>query len=74
MQKSNFDESSKDPIQASVHADAARHHANLFMNANIKGYSQWFAGKLNNVANALSWDWHRDDNELTSILCLHFPQ
>jgi hypothetical protein len=44
------------------------------MDANIKGYSQWFAGKLNNVADALSWDWHSDDNKLTSILCLHFPQ
>jgi hypothetical protein len=74
MQKSNFNESGKDPIQASVHADAARHHAKLFMDANIKGYSQWFAGTLNGVADALSQDWHRDDNELTSILHLHFPQ
>jgi hypothetical protein len=70
----NFDESGKGPIQASVCADAARHHAKLFMDANIKGYSQWFVGKLNNVADALSQDWHRDDNKLTSILCLHFPQ
>jgi hypothetical protein len=74
MQKSNFDESGKDPIQASVHTDAARHHAKLFMDANIKRYSQWFAGKLNNVTDALSWDWHRNNNKLTSILCLHFPQ
>jgi hypothetical protein len=35
MQKSNFDESSKDPIQASVCADVARHHAKIFMDANI---------------------------------------
>jgi hypothetical protein len=74
MQKSNFEKSGKEPIQASVRADAARHHAKLFMDANIKGYSQWFARKLNNVADALSWDWHRDDNKLTSIFCLHFPQ
>jgi hypothetical protein len=74
MQKLNFDKSGEDPIQASVCADAARHHAKLFMGANIKGYSQWFAGKLNNVLDALSWYWHRDDNKLTSILCLHFPQ
>ncbi len=74
MQKSNFEKSGKDPIQVSVCADAARHHAKLFMDANIKGYSQWFAGKLNNVTNTLSWDWHSNKKELTSILCLHFPQ
>ncbi len=74
MQKSNFDKSGEDPIQASVCADAACHHAKLFMGANIKGYSQWFTGKLNNIADALSRDWHRDDNELISILCLCFPQ
>jgi hypothetical protein len=33
-----------------------------------------FAGKLNNVADALSRDWHQDDEELTSILRIHFPQ
>jgi hypothetical protein len=74
MQKLNFDKSGKDPIQASVCADAARHHAKLFMDANIKGYSQWFARKLNNVTDALSREWHHDNNKLTSILCLHFPQ
>ena len=31
-------------------------------------------GKLNNVANALSRDWHQDNKELTSLLCIHFPQ
>jgi len=44
------------------------------MDADIKGYSQWFAGKSNNVADALSWDWHQDDAELTSILRFYFPQ
>jgi hypothetical protein len=29
--------------------------------------------KKNNVADALSQDWHRDDKELTSILRHHFP-
>jgi hypothetical protein len=29
---------------------------------------------LNNKVNSLSWDWHRDDNELTSILGVNFPQ
>ena len=74
MRKSNFNEFGKDPAQATVRADAAHHHTRLFMDAEIKGYSQWFAGKLNNVADALSRDWHQDDEELTSILRIHFPQ
>jgi hypothetical protein len=76
MCKSNFNEVSKDPVQATVSTATTRHHAILLMDAEIKGCSQWFAGKLNNVADALSRDLHQDDNELTSIpiLCLHFPQ
>ncbi len=74
MQKSKFSKVGKAPLQATVCADAACHHACLFMDAKIKGYSQWFAGNLNNVADALSWDWHQDDKELTKILRLHFPQ
>jgi hypothetical protein len=74
MRKSNFDEFGEDPIQASARADAARHHAQLFMDEDIKGYSQWFAGKLNNVADALSRDWHLSTDELTFLLHRHFPQ
>ena len=43
------------------------------MDGSIKGYSQWFPGKKNNIEDTLSWDWHRDDNKLTSILRFHFP-
>ena len=31
------------------------------------------AGKENNVADALSWDWHLDDEELTLALYSNFP-
>jgi hypothetical protein len=44
------------------------------MDANVKGYSQWFPGKSNNVADALSRDWHLGDNELTSLLRSHFSE
>jgi hypothetical protein len=44
------------------------------MQAGVKGYSQWFAGKSNNVADALSRDWHRNKEELTLILRSHFPE
>jgi hypothetical protein len=54
MHKSNFNKVGKDPFQATVHADASRHHARLFMDAEIKGCSQWFARKFNNITDALS--------------------
>ena len=73
MRKSNFSEASIDPIQARVRADAARKYAEVFMNADVKGYSQWFKGKQNNVADALSREWHRSNDELTFILHSLFP-
>ncbi len=73
MRKSNFSEASIDPIQARVRADAARKYAKVFMNADVKGYSQWFKGKQNNVADALSREWHRSNDELTFILHSLFP-
>ncbi len=54
--------------------NVARKYASIFMNVNVKGYSQWFAGKSNNIADALSRDWHRDEKELTFILRSHFPE
>jgi hypothetical protein len=63
-----------DPIQVTACVDAARKYASIFMNVNVKGYSQWFAGKSNNVMDALSRDWHHDEKELTFILCSHFPK
>ncbi|KAL3809165.1 hypothetical protein ACHAXA_004664 [Cyclostephanos tholiformis] len=56
MRKSNFTEAGDDPIQASTRVDAARKYAELFLTADVKGYSQWFAGKSNNVTDALSRD------------------
>ena len=74
MQKSNFNKVGKDPVQATVRANATHHHTRLFMDAEIKGYSQWFAGKFNNVADVLSQDWHQDNEEiranpLTQSIC-----
>jgi hypothetical protein len=40
----------------------------------VKGYSQWFAGKSNNIADVLSRDWHCNKKELTFILRSHFPK
>jgi hypothetical protein len=54
MKKSNFSEAGNDPIQASARVDAARKYAQVFLDADVKGFCQWFAGKRNNVADALS--------------------
>ncbi len=51
-----------------------RHYANVFMDPVVKGYSQWLAGKTNNVMDALLQDWHPSDHKLTFILCSHFPK
>jgi hypothetical protein len=44
------------------------------MVGDVKWYSQWFPDKKNNVTDALSWDWHCSDDELTKILHSHFPK
>jgi hypothetical protein len=54
MRKTNFIEMGDNAIQAATRVNAAQYHARIFMDGNIKGYSQWFRGKQNNVADALS--------------------
>ena len=43
------------------------------METGVKNYSQWFAGKFNDVSDALSRDDDRSDDELTSILRSFVP-
>ncbi len=54
MKKSKFGKAGDDPIQALTCINAAIKYAQVFLDADVKGYSQWFAGKRNNVADALS--------------------
>ena len=54
MQKSNFSKHGVDPVQARTRVNAARKYAKIFMNADVKSYSQWFPGMRNNFADALS--------------------
>jgi hypothetical protein len=71
LRKTNFREFSgddPDPVQAQVRIETARHHATLFLEAGVKEYSQWFPGRENNVADALSRDFDRSDAKLTQIL------
>jgi hypothetical protein len=74
MRKTNFTRQRYNDIQAKARVDVAQHHARLFMDSDVKGYSQWFPGKKNNIGNTLSWDWHRSKDKLTKILRSHFSE
>ena len=67
LRKSNFSELGESKLQASVRIEAARMQATLFMSLEIKSYSQWFRGELNDVSDSLSRDDDKTDDELISI-------
>jgi hypothetical protein len=46
MKKSNFVEPNNDPIQATACVNAVRIYASIFMNTEVKGYSQWFTREI----------------------------
>jgi hypothetical protein len=73
LRKSNFIKDGKDPTKAMIRLKVARHHATHYLSNEIQEYSQWFRGSDNNVADALSRDNNRTDEELTQILRLHCP-
>ena len=57
LQKSNFREETNF-IQASVRIQVARDHAQRYLDLGIKNFKQWFPGRLNNVTDSLSQDFH----------------
>ncbi len=71
--KSNFIKEGEDPIQAKIRLEVARLHATHYLSNGIREYSQWFHGADNNVADVLSRDNDRTDDELTQILHSHCP-
>jgi hypothetical protein len=73
LKKTNFIEEGESPIQATIRLEIARHHASQYLTKEIREYSQWFPGVENQVADALSRDDDRSDEELTKILRSHCP-
>jgi hypothetical protein len=72
LRKTNFREltgNDPDPVQAKVRIDTARHHVILLLKAGVKEYSQWFPGRENNIADALSRDFDCSDAALTQAFC-----
>jgi hypothetical protein len=72
-EKLNFSKADNDPTQAFTHNDMGRKYVPVFVDVDVKGFSQWFAGKRNNVADALSREWQRTNKNLTTILRSLFP-
>ena len=75
IRKTNFKEDGDgaNPIEAKTRLEIARHHASLFIDEGIKDYSQWFKGEKNQVADALSREFERTDEDLTNTLRSLYP-
>jgi hypothetical protein len=73
LKKTNFIKDGEEPIQATICIKVACLHATHYLSHGIQEYSQWFRGAKNMVADALSWDNDRSDEELINILCTHCP-
>ncbi len=71
LKKTNFIKDGEEPIQVTIQLEVARHHTTNYLLIGIQEYSQWFRGADNNVADALSRDNDRSNNELTNILRTH---
>ena len=67
LRKTNFSELREDPEQATVRLEVARLHATHYITLGIREYSQWFKGEDNVVADSLSRDDDRTDEELTNL-------
>jgi len=71
LRKSNFIKDGEDPIQATIRIEVACLHATHYLSNEIREYSQWFRGANNNVADALSRDNDRTEDELNQTLRSH---
>ena len=60
-----------DPEEAEVRTDICRQFAELCVKNKLAHHVQWFAGKQNDVSDALSRDDDRSDEELTHLLYSH---
>ncbi|MGH7974512.1 MAG: hypothetical protein ACREBR_03205, partial [bacterium] len=68
MTKSSFDEHHQ-----SAPMEVSRHLARLLIHSKSCLYSQWFAGKENNVSDSLSRDFHIPDADIAYLLLSAYP-
>lgn len=62
------------PEEAEVRSEICRHFAELCVKNKLVHYAQWFAGKENDVSDALSRDDDRSDEEITNLLYTYVPE
>ena len=67
QRKSNFKEDRESPVQAKVRLEVSRSDVKRTMENQIKNYSHWLPGWMNDVSDTLSRDDDRSDNELINI-------
>ena len=63
-----------DPEEAEVRTEICRQFAEICVKNKLVHHVQWFAGKQNDVSDALSRDDDRSDEELTHLLYSHCPE
>ena len=75
LKKSNFADDSEDENDnhLACKMDLARSHSLRLLDNDVKEYSQWFAGKFNDVSDALSRDFHLNNEQLTNLLTSAVP-
>ena len=72
LRKTNFTDDD-DPLVTNAKIAMSREHAARYMDKEICDYSQWFPGSDNNIADALSRDFHVSDEILIKSLHELYP-
>ena len=73
LRKSNFVDHGDDKKHSLAKIQVSRAHAARFIDNDIREYSQWFPGKDNIIADALSRDFHLSAPQLTQLIRSHLP-
>ena len=75
LKKLNFPDDSEDETDAHLayKMELAHAHSLRLLDNWVKEYSQWFAGKYNDVRDSLSRDLHLDNEQLTQLLTSSVP-
>ena len=74
LRKSNFADDDENGIHMKVKMTIARDHATRILENDIREYSQWFPGRYNIIADALSRDFHLSNDKLTQLFSSLIPK
>ena len=74
MRRSNFAEKNDSEAQVRLKRIISREHAWRYFTFDVREYSQWFPGRLNDVVDSLSRDFHLDTHTLTIFIQKFFSE